>query len=131
MVTLDFKQNIANGNQQREIGTTWRGETALTIFGTHLCTDAKRTHVDYASDQKNHAAHFVKQCLKNMVDQDWFKNLCETAEIKTVNFWTDNVGHLHNQMHFFWCLAELRIDEKCRTLEIESTKCFFFCIKPW
>ena len=110
-ITMDYKQNIAIGNQSLETGAVFREKSARTILGFYVVTAQTRTYVDYVSDHKNHTGWFVKQCLKHLFNTPWIQQIIEKENIWNCIFWSDNAGHFHNQMLMYYCLSELLYGE--------------------
>ena len=59
IITMDYKQNMAIGNQATETGVIFREKSARTILGFYVVTQKTRIYVDYVSDHKNHTGWFV------------------------------------------------------------------------
>ena len=124
IITMDYKQNIAIGNQTFETGATYREKSARTILGFYIVTEQSRIYVDYVSDHKNHTAWFVKCCLRDLFRKDWIGEILASEEITDCVFWSDNAGHFHNQMLMYYCLGELVYDEDEAVFENVKYKFF-------
>ena len=124
VITMDYKQNIAIGNQCLEVGSVFREKSARTILGFYIVTKDSRIYVDYVSDHKNHTAFFVKCCLRDLFAKEWMVKLIDEQEIDNAIFWSDNAGHFHNQMLLYYCLAELRYDQDSITFDSVKYKYF-------